>query len=307
VVDSATQRVVDANPAALGVLAQRPDKVVGRHLSQVFEPASAGALHVLSMGTTVPGREGTLVATKDGRRFSAGAIPFREDGNGLCLIRLGATTDESAADAAGEARVTDLLGRLPIAVLLVDEQFAVVWANPAFLDLSRLAHADQAVGQPIARWIGRTPAEADALEDLVRSRPAIERHATLLRGEFGTTEDIEIAAVRLEQGRFYAALLLRPSAAPRGTGLVPGGALPRSSEQMRDIVGRVPIKEIVRETTDIIERLSIEAALDLTGDNRAAAAELLGLSRQSLYSKMRRFGIGDLGGSDDGLGGDAAS
>jgi DNA-binding NtrC family response regulator len=46
----------------------------------------------------------------------------------------------------------------------------------------------------------------------------------------------------------------------------------------------------VRGTTDVIERLCIEAALKLTGDNRAAAAQMLGLSRQSLYSKLRRFG-----------------
>ena len=37
--------------------------------------------------------------------------------------------------------------------------------------------------------------------------------------------------------------------------------------------------------------LCIEAALELTGDNRASAAEMLGLSRQSLYSKLRRFGL----------------
>ena len=63
---------------------------------------------------------------------------------------------------------------------------------------------------------------------------------------------------------------------------------------MTDLVGRVPLKDIVRETTDLIEQLCIEAALNLTGDNRASAAEMLGLSRQSLYVKLRRFGMGDL-------------
>ena len=42
-----------------------------------------------------------------------------------------------------------------------------------------------------------------------------------------------------------------------------------------------------------MERHFIEAALELTGDNRASAAEMLGLSRQSLYVKLRRFGMGD--------------
>jgi DNA-binding NtrC family response regulator len=55
----------------------------------------------------------------------------------------------------------------------------------------------------------------------------------------------------------------------------------------------MPLKDIVRDTTDLIEQFCIEAALELTGDNRASAAEMLGLSRQSLYVKLRRFGIGD--------------
>lgn len=54
------------------------------------------------------------------------------------------------------------------------------------------------------------------------------------------------------------------------------------------------MKDLVREATEVIERLSIEAALELTNDNRASAAEMLGLSRQSLYVKLRRYRIGDL-------------
>jgi DNA-binding NtrC family response regulator len=45
----------------------------------------------------------------------------------------------------------------------------------------------------------------------------------------------------------------------------------------------------------MIERLCIEAALELTGDNRASAAEILGLSRQSLYAKLHRHGLADIG------------
>ena len=37
--------------------------------------------------------------------------------------------------------------------------------------------------------------------------------------------------------------------------------------------------------------MCIEAALELTGNNRAAAAGLLSLSRQSLYVKLRKFGL----------------
>ena len=52
------------------------------------------------------------------------------------------------------------------------------------------------------------------------------------------------------------------------------------------LVGQRPLKEIVKLTTSGVERVCIETALELTRGNRVAAARLLGLSRQSLYSKL---------------------
>jgi DNA-binding NtrC family response regulator len=72
-----------------------------------------------------------------------------------------------------------------------------------------------------------------------------------------------------------------------------GGEVPRSVEQLTELVGRVPLRELVRDATDLVEKLCIEAALQLTQDNRASAAEVLGLSRQSLYVKLRRYGLSD--------------
>ena len=60
---------------------------------------------------------------------------------------------------------------------------------------------------------------------------------------------------------------------------------------MTELVGRMPLRDLVREATDVIERICIAAALQLTGDNRVSAAELLGVSRQSLYAKLRRHGM----------------
>jgi DNA-binding NtrC family response regulator len=75
--------------------------------------------------------------------------------------------------------------------------------------------------------------------------------------------------------------------------------VPRSVEQRKELVGRTPLRDIVGDTTDLIERLCIEAALELTRNNRASAAEMLGLSRQSLYVKLRRYGLVDrTGGSE---------
>jgi transcriptional regulator with GAF, ATPase, and Fis domain len=51
---------------------------------------------------------------------------------------------------------------------------------------------------------------------------------------------------------------------------------------------------LVRETTEVSERMCIDAALKLAPDNHATAAELLGLSSQSWYATLRRHGLGAL-------------
>jgi DNA-binding protein Fis len=51
--------------------------------------------------------------------------------------------------------------------------------------------------------------------------------------------------------------------------------------------------ERVSATTEILERYYIERALTSVKGNRAAAARKLGLSRQSLYVKLNRYGIGE--------------
>jgi transcriptional regulator PpsR len=124
--------------------------------------------------------------------------------------------------------------------------------------------------------------------------------STTLRGEYGSTAEVEISAVSVPEGPepcfgfTMRNVGRRLAVEPRA-----GRELPRSVEQLTELVGRVSLKDLVRETTDVIERLCIEAALELTRDNRASAAEMLGLSRQSLYVKLRRYGLGDLDSSDN--------
>jgi len=132
----------------------------------------------------------------------------------------------------------------------------------------------------------------------LRESGSVRLFATSLRGEFGSVVDVEICAARAEMADepLYGFLIRNVESR---IGARREGALPRSVEQLTELVGRVPLKDLVRETTDVIERLCIEAALELTGDNRASAAEMLGLSRQSLYVKLRRYGMGDLDGGDD--------
>ena len=161
--------------------------------------------------------------------------------------------------------------------------------------MAQLTREDQARGELIDRWLGRGGVDLDVVMANVRQHGSLPLFATTLRGDYGTTTQIEISAVTLKGGdKSSFGFLIRNL--DRRVAVDPEGRqeLPRSIAQLTGLIGRVPLKDLVRETTDVIERMCIEAALALTHDNRALAAEMLGLSRQSLYVKLRRYGLADL-------------
>ena len=83
--------------------------------------------------------------------------------------------------------------------------------------------------------------------------------------------------------------------------------LPRTVEHLTELIGRVSLKDLVREATDVIERLCIEAALELTGDNRASAAEMLGLQPAEPVREAAPLRPGRSGGRREGRGLDLRS
>ena len=153
------------------------------------------------------------------------------------------------------------------------------------------------------QWLGRAGVDFGVLKASIRDGGVVRSFSTVLRNAYGAVDGVDITAVGSAAAgstgghQAHLGFLIRPVSRASSDQGAPS-ALPRSAEEFKQLVGRVPLKELVRETSDIIEKLCIEAALELTGDNRASAAEMLGLSRQGFYAKLHRFGIGDLSRED---------
>jgi transcriptional regulator PpsR len=300
ILDAASHKVLEANPAALLLFGENPKHVIGRAFPEGFDTESTHRLQTLLADVRSAGRgndvRARLAAT--GKEFFVTASLFRQDVASMLLIRLSpASGDGSAAISEARSKLLALSEKAPDGLVVTNRDGRILAANQAFVDMAQLAAEEQARGETMERWFGRPEIDFQVLMSNLRQNDSIRLFATILRGEYGATADVEVSAVPLSDGTnenygFVIRNVGRRLSSPRSE-----RELPRSAEQLTDLIGRVPLKDIVRETTDVIERMCIEAALNLTGDNRASAAELLGLSRQSLYVKLRRFGIADL--SDD--------
>ncbi len=301
IVDAASQKVVDVNPAAGRLIARTAGQVIGRPVAALFDGRSGQALQEMLSTARVVGRAEDVVArlAESEHSLRVSASLFRQENSAHFLVRLLPPQAETAAEGGvprPDSRLLSVVESSPDAFVVTDPQRRILTVNPAFLELAQIATEEQVRGEPLERWLGRTEVDLNVLMASLREHGSVRHFGTVLRGEFGAAEEVEVSAVSVTDaeepciGFMLRSVGARAAPEPRGI-----RDLPRSVEQLTGLIGRVSLKDIVRETTDVIERLSIEAALELTGDNRASAAQMLGLSRQSLYSKLRRYGLGDLG------------
>jgi transcriptional regulator PpsR len=297
VVDACTQKVVEANPAAAALFDSPAKKLVGRPFPCDIDRANEGAVQDLLATVRAHGRGGDLAVRlgQSGRSATLSISLVRQDSQSLFLVRVLPDNSEGArGDLGAQAgRSSRLLQALPDAFVALDPEGRILCANGAFLDLVEMPTEDQVRGQLLNRWVGRPGADLALMLATMREHGVVRLFGTSLKGELGSTSEIEVSGASVGDGRHgLHGLLIRDVG--RRIALGPHGArdLTRAVEQLTALVGRVSLKNLVRDTAEMVERHFIEAALEMTDDNRTSAAEVLGVSRQSLYVKLRRYNVG---------------
>lgn len=319
IVDGATLRIVEANPAALQLLAggvAKAPKIVGTALASLFAAQAGDPLAAAVAAARSLGKHERLLTELAATQLDVAVslASFRQEQASFLLVRLAplASAEPKRGKAGASANTKQALASSGFesafvrnaadALAFTDSAGRVVAVNPAFARLAQLSSEEQARGESLDRWLGRTGVEMSVLLANLRDSGAAGLFSTELRGALGLVTDVEIAASALAVTAGHAgagAAAFAFAVRDVGRRLAPSEQalptkVPASVAQLTELVGRVPLKQIVAETSDLIERLSIETALTMTKDNRAMAAQLLGLSRQSLYVKLRRFGMGGL-------------
>jgi transcriptional regulator PpsR len=302
IVDAANQRVVEGNPAAAALIGKDAKKLMGQSFGDLFDANSQQAVQSFVAALRVAPRVDNVHAQLAGATEAlllSGSL-FRQESTPLLIVLMSRLSGGEKALSAEKSNLLRVVEKIPDAFVVTDPDHRILTANLAFVDLVQMTNEDQVRSQPLERWVGRPGVDMEVLFANLRTHGAVRHFSTILRGEYGSTEDVEIAAATAPGGdQPCVGFTIRSSGWRASKERLGGRELPRTVEQFSDLVGRVPLKNLVRETTDLIERLCIEAALGLTRDNRASAADMLGLSRQGLYAKLRRYGLGDLDGGDD--------
>lgn len=300
VIDPGNRRIVEANASAKARFgASGSGDIVGRNIETFLAEDGLPVFDALVATAFSSGRteRGTLQLKGEPRDSAMVALRFfRHLGASRLSLQL---VSDNGQERSEFRRSEDLLARLgrqsPDAIALLDEEMRVVLVNESLLDLIQIADAAQALGRPFANWIGSRGLELTVLKNAVDQQGFLRNLSTQLRPVHGPPLPVEVSGTAVERDgvRYYGLSIRQRKRSQRS----PEEEMPqipdvRPANEMIGLVGQMPLRDIVRDTTEIIEKLCIEAALELTGNNRASASEILGLSRQALYTKLRRYGIG---------------
>ena len=293
-------RVLEANPAACELLELSERKLVSHNLLRNFKGDRSAKLEAAlnKLNDTSKSIEVEMPSTEDKSSVVVNLSIFKTQGIAHILVRLHTPLDGKMPALAQEAseqygRLSSLVENAPDALVVTDNSGIILTANSEFLDLAQLAGGELARGASLSNWLGQGGVDFAVITNSLKEHGTIRLYRTEVRGEFGSVSEVEVSAVNVkDDGVDYLGFSIRNisrrlSAANDDN----SAARPRTNDQLTDLVGRVPLKELVRESTELIEQLCIQAALKRTGNNRASAAEMLGLSRQSLYVKLRLYSL----------------
>ncbi|WP_420132148.1 transcriptional regulator PpsR [Rhodopseudomonas sp.] len=202
-----------------------------------------------------------------------------------------------AATSRGEDRseptvLKTLIDRVPDGFVALDSTGVIRHANQAFLDLVQIGSKGSAIGESLGRWLSQPGADLAALLSHLQRYKTVRLFQTTIRGELGSETEVEISAVDGDDHNYVGVLIRNVSRRLTGgeTDALRAALGPISKQ-----LGRSSLRKLVKNTVGIVERHYVKEALELTKGNRTATAELLGLSRQSLYAKLARYGLDDKG------------
>jgi transcriptional regulator PpsR len=272
-------RVVEANAEAIRALKLAPGAEFLPDLSAKDRRALDGALATARTRGRAPS---IVVHLGPEAPWSLRATQISSESGQFYLFHLapiGAV--ETAVDAAPLA---DVLQRFPEAFALVDRDGIVRRANYAFLDLAQLGGENAALGQNLNRWLSQPGADASVLLNIVHRQGSVRRMQSVVEGDFGAPTEVEISAVgNCADHPEFVGVFLRDAR----RNAEPPGAVALTELKFPDAT----LEDVVRASVETIERRSIEEAIVKSLGNRTAAARYLGISRQSLHTKLRKYRI----------------
>ena len=282
---TSNMRVVEANVRAARSLGLLPGSEFLPYLSSRDRKSLETALELARSQGRAPN---IVLHLQSGLQWSLRASLVTNDSDAFYLLQM--STFGAAAETVAEPDALEqILRRLPDAFVIVDQDGAILKANPTFLDLIHVGVESAVVGQNLRRWLSHPGEDLSDIMALVLRHGSVRMLRSRLEGELGIQTEVEISAVGDRTPNPTTFGLLMRDVSPREQRPNRVLALALSDLSSESSAPDETLEAVIKAAVGVIERRCIDEALTKCGGNRTLAARRLGLSRQTLHVKLNKY------------------
>jgi transcriptional regulator PpsR len=301
ILNAVTLRVTEANPAAVRAIDPNLKSAVGRPLLADVTPDDRANFETMIGRVREQGKAPaiTIRLGKEQKSWLARGSLMSPDPSPILLLQLNAPAGTQPSAPTPEISTDDMIERLPDAFIIIDRNGIIRRANRSFLDLVETNTKSAVIGERLTRWLSRPGADLPVLLANVERHGSVRLFNTVIQGELGTQTEVEISATgSSDTDAAYLGVMIRDIGRRLGRPAEDGN-LRAELGAVAERIGKTPLRQLVKDTVELVERHYVQSALALANQNRTVTAELLGLSRQSLYAKLNRYGLSSANEDDE--------
>ncbi len=291
--DAKTLKLIEANPAAMRDLTLSP----GDDFFDGMIDKEQKRLHAMFKRVRDYGRSPRILVHLGPNRSLWGvrASLLAAEPEQILMVQLAPIEDVRASvelrsqEPRAAFSIDGMLERFPDGFVVVDAQGMIERANRAFVDMAQVSNENAVLNDPIGRWLSDADGEAVGLLALIVENRVVKDYPTRFSVSEGPPLKVLVSGVASNEGQEQHFALMLRVIGRRLESDESHWQLQQASQALTDSGGRASLPKLVKESSEMLERRYIEAALRLSNGNRTAAAELLGISRQSLHLKLNRY------------------
>ena len=287
-------QILSCNSAAEAALGKPKEALINASFADEFEAKGRKDVvdRLITAASEQPKSNIIAKSVRGNKKLSISPTLFRGSSNQTLLCKIAIEGAQTEKTGQLQSNLSDLFQHGVDSFVFVNETGIILSANEAFLKLAHVTHSQSVTGKSLADFCARGAVDLNVMIENARRSGGMRLYATKIIGEHGGARAVEISTSQLTAGTDPVfAMVIRDS---HRVETVNGPSRQITDVDMNSVVeliGGQSLKDIVAKTTDVVEKMCIETALEMTSNNRVAAAEMLGLSRQSLYVKLRKYDV----------------
>ena len=292
--DGVLGKILNLNNSAAKIINEKKEKLIGTLLSKFFNFENNDEFIELLKSEEVL-KSYNLNRNKPNKiNFNFQSSIFRAENEVCIIVRLKKDIENKLKENKFDNILNNFYDKTRDGIVFTDSSGIIRHVNDSFISLCKIENPQLLIERPLSDFLARGIVDLKVLIEAALQNGSTMPFKTQLISNYDIRTDIEITSTNSSTsfGDYICFLIShKPNENEPENNLSENVVSEKATKKIMKLVGSAPLKELVADTSDIVEKICIETAIKMTNNNRVATAEMLNLSRQSLYVKLRKHNL----------------